>query len=83
MSNKIIVRVAGIRSSVLIFSSFKELKKHCSSNGANLDPKECFTHNCKPSICVNFFSETCKCKRKDCPVLKVSKIKGSSYGKEE
>ena len=65
---KYIVRIAGHQSAVLTFNSFVELKKRCSSNGQNLDPKKHFKHVCKPSVCTNWFSQTNKCKQTDCPL---------------
>ena len=69
--NKIAIKIEGIESAILVFKSFKEFKSRCSSNGANLDPITHFEHACKPSVCVNWFSKTTKCKKADCPILKL------------
>lgn len=52
------------------YPSFKAFKKNCIVNGANLDPKKCFDKFIKPSVCVNFFTDTGKCLRKHCPFLR-------------
>lgn len=69
--SKIIINIAGVHPITLTFKSFEELKRKCLCNGQNKNPKTHFAHVCKPSVCTNWFSDTPKCKKKYCPLLKI------------